>query len=381
MRRRLPALLVIALVLSVVLRFTVFRPDPIKVSVAPVEIDRVEATLTNSKAGTVKARRRARLSPEVGGRIIELVYREGHRVGAGEILVRLADATPTAHLTLAAEDLRVSEARAKAACIARDRASRELERKRKLAQRKIVSADILDELQSAYDGARASCNAHRAEVDRARVGITAAEQELAKYTVRAPFDGVIAEQNAEVGEWVTPSPPMLTAPSIVDVLDPDSIYVSAPMDEVDSGEIRVDQRTVITVDSRPGQTFPGRVVRVAPYVLDFESQNRTVEIEVEFDDTAIAAEFLPGTSADVEVVREARDGVLRIPTRSLLEGDRVLVPVEGILEEREVQVGLRNWNYVEVRGGLEAGEVVVITLDRIEVEPGARVEIANENSE
>ena len=89
MRRRLPALLVIALALSVVLRFTVFRPDPIEVSVAPVEIDRVEATLTNSKAGTVKARRRARLSPEVGGRIIEIVYREGHRVGAGEILVRL----------------------------------------------------------------------------------------------------------------------------------------------------------------------------------------------------------------------------------------------------------------------------------------------------
>lgn len=381
MRRRIPVLLFFALALAVVLRFTVLRPDPITVGVTPAQVSRVEATLTNSKAGTITARRRARLSPEVGGRIVELVYREGHRVTAGEVLVRLADASPTAQLTLAAEDLRVSEARAKAACIARDRASRELERKRKLAKRKIVSADILDELQSASDGARASCNAHRAEVDRARAGIAAAEQELAKYSVRAPFDGVIAEQNAEVGEWVTPSPPMLTAPSIVDVLDPDSIYLSAPMDEVDSGDIRVDQRAIITVDSRPGQSFPGRVVRVAPYVLDFEAQNRTVEIEVEFDDNALAAQILPGTSADVEIIRDARDGVVRIPTRSLLEGDRVLVPVEGILEEREVEIGLRNWNYAEVRNGLAEGELVVTTLDRIEVAPGARVEISNETGE
>ncbi len=377
MRRWLPRLLLLAVGLAVVLRFTVLRPEPIPVRVAPAEIARVEATITNSKAGTVRARRRARLSAEVGGRIVELRYREGDWVVAGDVLVRLADATPKAQLALAEEGLRVSRARAKEACIGRDRASRELERKRTLADQAIVSADILDALQSAYDGARASCTALRAAVDRARASIVAVSEELAKYTVRAPFDGVIAEQNVEVGEWVMPSPPLLTVPAIVDVLDPASVYVSAPMDEVDSAKIRVDQRAVVTVDSRPGQSFPGRVVRVAPYVLDIEAQNRTVEIEIELDDEAVASEFLPGTSADVVVVQEVRDRVLRIPTAALLEGARVLVPNDGTLEERLVEIGLRNWEYAEVRSGLEDGELVVTTLDRVEVKAGARVHIEN----
>ena len=98
------------------------------------------------------------------------------------------------------------------------------------------------------------------------------------------------------------------------------------MDEVDSGAIRTGQRAKVT------RRFPsrrlvsrGRVVRVAPYVLDVEAQNRTVEIEVEFDDQEVAARILPGTSADVEVVLEARDQVLRLPTSALLEGNRTLV--------------------------------------------------------
>ena len=75
MRRWLPRLLLLAVGLAVVLRFTVLRPEPIPVRVAPAEIARVEATITNSKAGTVRARRRARLSAEVGGRSVELRYR------------------------------------------------------------------------------------------------------------------------------------------------------------------------------------------------------------------------------------------------------------------------------------------------------------------
>ena len=83
MRRRLPILLAVFVALVVVLRFTLLRPEPVSVHVAPVEIARVEATVTNSKAGTIRARHRAKLSPEVGGRIAELLYREGDSVAAG----------------------------------------------------------------------------------------------------------------------------------------------------------------------------------------------------------------------------------------------------------------------------------------------------------
>jgi len=150
------------------------------------------------------------------------------------------------------------------------------------------------------------------------------------------------------------------------------------MDEVDSGRIRPGQRAKLTVDSRPGEEFSGQVVRIAPYVLDLETQNRTVEIEVEFDDQEFAANFLPGTSADVEVVLETRSDVRRIPTSALLEGRRVLVLVDGVLEERPVELGLRNWDYAEVRGGLDAGDHVVVSLDRIEVQAGARAVVSGD---
>jgi HlyD family secretion protein len=377
MRKRLLWIALVVVLGGVALRFTLLRPDAIPVRVARVEPARVESTITNSKAGTVRARRRANLSAEVGGRVVAIAHREGDAVEEGELLVQLNDATPRAQLLLARLGLRVAQSAANEACIARDRAVRELRRKRSLADQNIVSEDLLDGLQSASEAAEASCNARGSQVGEAQAQITVMEAELAKYSIRAPFAGVIAEQEVQVGEWITPSPPLLTVPPVVDLIDPTSLYVSAPMDEVDSAKIHVEQAVKVTVDSHPGQVFPGRVVRLAPYVLDVEAQNRTLEIEVEFDDPKFAATLLPGTSADVEVVLDARERVLRIPTSALLEGDKVLVASNGTLEESVVEIGLKNWNYAEVRSGLQEGQLVVTSLDRVEVKAGARVAIEN----
>jgi HlyD family secretion protein len=199
--------------------------------------------------------------------------------------------------------------------------------------------------------------------------------------IRAPFDGVIAELTGEVGEWITPSPPLLTAPAVVDIIDLNSNFVSAPMDEVDSAAISPGQRAVVTVDSRPGETYPGVVLRVAPYVLDVEAQNRTVEVEVEFDDAALAATLLPGTSADIEIVLEVHSGVLRIPTSAVRDGRSVLLPEDGVLVEREIEIGLKNWDHAEVVRGLKEGESVVVSLDRVEVKAGARIVIEDDPDE
>jgi HlyD family secretion protein len=200
-----------------------------------------------------------------------------------------------------------------------------------------------------------------------------AQRELDYTVLRAPFDGVVADSSIEVGEWSTPSPPAMPVPSVLDIIDPSSIYVSAPMDEVDSARLAPGLPARVTVDSHAGKQFPGRVVRVASYVLDVEEQNRTVEIEVELDDRTFAATLLPGTSADVEVVLETRPGVLRVPSSALLSGDKVLVVENGRLAQRTVEVGLRNWDVSEIRGGLARGDAVVVSLDRPEVVPGARV--------
>ncbi|MBW2232558.1 MAG: efflux RND transporter periplasmic adaptor subunit [Deltaproteobacteria bacterium] len=365
---------------GVALRLTLFAPNPVEVRVVTVERGRVEATLTNSKAGTVRARLRSRLTAETGGRVVEIVHREGEHVSAGDVLVRLNDSSLRAQHDLALRGVEVAGSRLEEACLRRDRASRELARTKKLAERNIASEDMLDGLQYAYDAARVSCLAAKAELASAHAQVRAAKAELDKTMIVAPFEGVVAEVSTEVGEWVTPSPPLLTAPAVVDLIDPTSLYVSAPMDEVDSAQVHAGQAVKLTVDSRPGEVFAASVIRVAPYVLDLETQNRTVEIEVELDDDAATAELLPGTSADVEVVLEVRDGVLRLPTSALLEGDRVLVLEEGELKERSVKLGLRNWRYAELQGGLSEGEAVVVSLDRVGVEAGERAIIVTEDA-
>ena len=115
-------------------------------------------------------------------------------------------------------------------------------------------------------------------------------------------------------------------------------------------------------------------------MLDTEAQNRTLEIEVALDDPAISATLLPGTSADAEVVLETREDVLRIPPSALLQSEKVLVLEGGRLVERAVGLGLRNWQFAEVRSGLTEGEPIVVTLDEKEIVAGARA-VAVEASE
>lgn len=374
------AVVLVLIVFGFVLRATLFAPDPIEVRIGPVERGVVESTVTNSKAGTVEARRRSRIAAEIGGRVIEIVHREGARVVAGEPLVRLSRVSQVARLDLANQGVAVGLSRLEDACLMRDRASRELKRTQRLAANNVASEDRLDALQYSYDSARVACETAKAELAQARARRDAAEAELSKTVISAPFNGIIAEVNVEVGEWVTPSPPLLTSPPVIDLIDPTSIFVSAPMDEVDSGAIRAGLAVKLTVDSRPGETFAGTVSRVAPYVLDQEAQNRTLEIEISIDDAEVAASLLPGTSADAEVILEKRSLVLRIPTSALLRGRTVLVLTDGRLVEREVRLGLRNWQFAEVLNGLALGEQVVVSLDKIEIEPGVRAIASNEDS-
>ncbi len=374
MKKPIRGLLYVVLLVAVVfvIRRTWFADTPVSVRVTEVGRGVVESTISNSKAGTVRARRRASLSPEVGGYVLELPHARGDRVPAGEVLVRLADAAEKARFVLAEKALALALAENDHACIAAERARRELERNRDLAAQNFLSADALDSLESTYTLAVATCTAHAAESERARATVLVAKAELDKTVLRAPFEGVIAEQNAELGEWITPSPPMLRVPGVIDLIDTKSLYVSAPMDEVDSARLAVGNTAKITLDPYPGSVYAGRVVRVAPYVLDVEAQNRTLEIEVEFDDVTFASKLLPGTSADVEIVLKRFEDTLRIPTSALIGGSKVLVLRSGRLEERAIEVEMRNWDFVAVRSGLAAGEYVVVTLDSPRIKADAK---------
>ncbi|HSN53211.1 MAG TPA: efflux RND transporter periplasmic adaptor subunit [Candidatus Sulfomarinibacteraceae bacterium] len=359
---------------AVTLKLTVFEPEPVRVRLATVDRGVVEETVSNTRAGTVKVRRRARLSPQIGGLVVATPHLEGERVAAGELLLELDDRAQQAQLSLARRSVAAARAQADEACLAAELAETELGRTTSLHGRGIASDQSLDVLRSERDRSRAACEAALAAVERAVAQVAVVEVEIAFTELRAPFDGVVAEVSTEVGEWITPSPPGVPIPPVIDLLDPTSTYVSAPIDEIDAERVRVGQEVRLSVDSRPGVRFAGRVARVAPYVLDVLEQNRTVEIDVDFAEPGLAAGVLPGTSADVEVILDRREGVLRVPTSGVADDGRMLRLTDGVLEEVRIETGLSNWQFTEVLGGVAEGDRVVAARDSADIEPGVRAE-------
>ncbi len=359
---------------AVVLRLTVLAPKPVRVRVATAERGEVEETVTNTRAGTVKVRLRARLSPQMGGLVGALPHREGTWVASGDLLLKLDDRAQRAQLELARRDVAAADQKAEEACLTADLAEKELTRMGALHRQEIASDQALDMSSTDRDRSRAGCAAARAAVAEAHAAVAVAQVQLDFTEVRAPFPGTVADLTTEVGEWITPAPPGVPIPPVIDLLDPASVYISAPIDEVDAERVAVGQEARIAVDSRPDQRYEAKVVRVAPYVLDVLEQNRTVEVEVELADAAQAVGILPGTSADVEIILQRRADTLRIPTAAVSDDDNVLVLADGRLDERQIKVGLRNWQVVEVLDGLQPGEQVVTSRLSTDIRPGVRAE-------
>jgi HlyD family secretion protein len=237
-----------------------------------------------------------------------------------------------------------------------------------------ISVEAVERSSADAKSRQASCDAARSGIEESRTRISVARTALERIVLRAPFDGIVAEISGELGEYATPSPPGIPTPPAIDLIDDRCLFVSAPIDEVDAAAMKVGQSSRITLDAIKGRTFPGKVKRIAPYVLDLEKQARTVEVEVEFVEPPQAEKLLIGYSADVEIVHDARPQVLRIPTQTLLEGKRVLLyKPDGVLEERKVSTGLSNWEYTEVISGLNEGDRIVSSLDRAGAKAGAHV--------
>lgn len=349
------------------------RPEPVAVRVQDVETGTVEQTVSNTRAGTVKACRRARLAPSIGGQISTLQVHEGDRVKAGDLLLELWNLDLKAQVTLAEREAEAARATARAVCLNADNAQREADRQVKLSKRRLASEEAVDRANTSAQAGRADCEAANASarVQTARLGV--AQANLEKTRLTAPFDGVVAEISGELNEYVTPSPPGIPTPPAVDLIDDACYFISAPIDEVDAPRVRIGFGARVSLDAFGERSFPGTVRRIAPYVLDLEKQARTVEVEVEIEEGPEDAPLLAGYSADVEIVVERRDQVLRVPTAAVRAGGGVLVldPESGLLKARKIETGLSNWQQTQVASGLTAGEQVVLSLDQDGVEDGA----------
>lgn len=353
------------------------RPKAIAVTVKEVERGTVEATVSNTRAGTVKACRRARLAPAIGGQIAKLSVKEGDSVKPGQILLSLWNDDIAAQLQLAERETGAARATADQTCLLADNAAREAQRLEELRKKGQVAVQQADNAQAQAQAQAASCRAARTNVEVSAARVEVAHAALERTLLRAPFPGVVAEVNGEVGEFATPSPTGVATLPSVDLLDTSCLYIAAPIDEVDSPSIKTGMPARISLDAFPNKHFAGRVSRIAPYVLEVEKQARTVDVEALFTDSADYASLRPGYSADLEIVVDTKSNVLRIPTEAVLEGNRVLIYNRATqqLEERNFQPGLSNWKYTEIASGLKEGEPVVLSIDREGVKAGVRAEI------
>src|SRR5450759_4015391 len=356
------ALIVVALLAAAAWYLT--RPKPVAVAVALADVGRVENTVANTRAGSVMPCRRAKLAPPTGGRIERLNVTEGDRVRPGQVLLTLWNDDLTARERLSREQMQTAKAHVREVCELAKASARDARRARALRARNFVSQEAVERADSDASAKQASCDSAGTQVAEAEARIQASHADTDRTVLRAPFAGIVAEVNGELGEYLTPSPPGIPTLPAVDLIDDSCLFVSAPIDEVDAAQLKVGMTGRVTLDAYRGQHLARRVPHIAPYLL---------EVEVEFDRPGEAKHLLVGYSADIEIVVTGHDNVVRIPTPALMPGNRVLVlSAGGVLEERKIETGLANWAVSAVQPDLNRGDRVVTSLEREGVKAGAR---------
>ena len=374
--------ILILLLVAVAIAVLVWRqlhPEPLAVWVVEAERGQVEASVANTRAGTVKACRRSKLSMPIGGVVDRLLVDEGDHVEVNQLLLELWNRDRAAEVAQAQQQLAASESERNSACLLADLKQREARRLRTLRNSKLVSEDDLDSAETGALTQRQSC-----EAATRQAGVAAARLELQqaifqRTQLRAPFAGVVAEINGEVGEYITPSPPGIPTPAAIDLIDYDCLYVTAPIDEVDASRLKVGLPARVALDAFRDQPLVGRVSRIAPYVLDLEKQARTVDVDVKLEDVPADMALLVGYSADIIVVLDVRDDVVRVPAEAVLPDDSVWVlDASNQLHRRQLKTGIGNWSWVEVTDGLQAGERLVRNPDKDGIAEGVLVSIADD---
>ncbi len=338
----------------------------------------IEKTVANTRAGTVNACRRAKLSPSIGGQIAHLPINEGDQVTAGTLLLEIWNEDLKAQLVLAEREVAVAEAQANGACLSAAEANRQAKRAEQLFRSKVDSAEQADRAVTKAKSLQAQCDASQASVLMGLARINVARANLSRTRLVAPFDGVVAKIEGELNEYVTPSPVGVPTPPAVDLIENNCYYVSAPIDEVDAAEVRVGMETRISLDAFRDKTFAGTVRRISPYVLDVEKQARTVDIEAAFSKKEDFKNLLAGYSADVEIIISTRADTLKIPTEAILDGKKVFVyePDEKMVHEMEIKKGLANWAFTEILAGLKEDQLVVVNVDKPGLQDGVSASVA-----
>ncbi len=290
--------------------------------------------------GAVEPVHLARVGPALRARITEVLVAEGERVAMGQPMARLDD--------------RQSRALAAEAAARAEFAAEELARTRQLVTRDIAARATLERAERDARAARAAADA--------------ANQRLDDYVVRAPTDGVVLKRDVEVGEVVD------TPASLFWVGEPLPLRISAEVDEEDIARIEIGQRVLLRADAFASRVLTAEVAQITP---KGDTTRKAYRVRLALpDDTPL----MIGMTVEANIVlRDSPDAVLLPPGAvqfppalrgaaaraqpAMRGGPRqaiVWVVEKEMVQARMVEVGVQAPRMTEIRGGLVAGEAVVI---------------------
>jgi RND family efflux transporter MFP subunit len=192
----------------------------------------------------------------------------------------------------------------------------------------------------------------QSQLAQGEVALRQAESLLAESTVVAPAAGVVSRRLVDPGSTVTPATPLL---QLVDI---DPVLVTIPVAERETAFIRPGMKALVRVDALPGRVFRGTVASVSPVLA---AATRTAEVRIEVPNAERV--LRPGMTARVDLELVTRANVVAVPVEAVLEQEgekRVYVVAEGTARARRVETGISDGVRVEIRRGLNAGELVVV---------------------
>jgi RND family efflux transporter MFP subunit len=352
---------------------TATDPQAIPVEVARIQSGALEQRRTFS--GALEAPAQVVVAPKVSGRVERLAVNLADTVSRGQVVAELDNDEYVQVVAQTRAELAVSRANLTEARSALEIASRELERITRLRERGVAS-------ESNLDSARANRLARQAQLEVARAGVTRAEATLETARIRLSYtriradwsngggSRVVAERYVDEGQTVAANTPLLR----IVKLDPISAIIFVT--EQDYARLQPNQAVSLNTDAYPGETFAGRIERIAPVFREATRQAR-VEITVANPDRRLK----PGMFIRATVVLDRVADAVIVPEQALTtRSDRTgvfVVSDDGrSVSWREVRVGLREGNRVQLLGEPLSGQVV--TLGQQLVEDGMAITIPGE---
>ncbi len=329
-----------------------FGATPVKV----VKVIRQRISEKLNYTGTIEAIRKINITPDIAGKIARINVEEGDRVEKGQLLAELDTRAIRLQLEQAEASLAVAEANHKDA-------QRNMERMERLKGEKAVSDQQYEKIRLAFESAEA-------QRQQAKSAVNLARHQLDVSLMEAPFSGIIASKNAEVGDVINPMMGSFSSTSgVLTLMDFSQVKIEIDVSHTDISRIQKGQSALLQVTALPDEEFNGRVALVN---LTADPTTKKFKVEVRVDNPGLV--LRPNTFGEVTLEISTHEEALVIPQTAILENRYVFVAQENTAERRDVSVGLQNTELVEIVSGLKEGELVIVE-GNYGLEDGTEIEI------